>query len=1096
MDVSWILDDLNQPQRAAVTAPPGPLCVLAGAGSGKTRVLTRRIAWLLAVENASPWSILAVTFTNKAAAEMRGRVEKLLDHPLGGLWIGTFHGIAHRLLRQHWQEAGLPRGFQILDSDDQNRLLKRVVRGLNLDEKKWPPPQVAGFINRCKDEIQRPADIIDDGSPIQQRYRQIYTLYQQECERAGLVDFGELLLRVYELWRDQPDLLAHYRERFQHLLVDEFQDTNTVQYHWIRLLGGGQGDVFIVGDDDQCLAGGTLITMADGSNKPVEQVQADDWVRSSYGGYFRPARVMRRFEHRRPGGYITLRTRSGRTLTSTPEHTYFAGYLLGETPQTYFTYLMYRRGFGYRIGTSQVYTQGQIKPMGGYRQRAIQEHADALWVLRAHSSENEARADEIITSLRYGIPTLPFTPRKGKSCNGLAHDPIFIQRVYAAVDPVGNAHRLLIDTGLDPAQPHHLPQGRYSKRRNVVVTLCGDQRGPNPMHRISMVGTDEADKAVLQGLGFSVRPAKKDALSWRFETANKDFGKILEIARRIQSSLADVALVMNAHLLLNTRSLPFIKAGSLREGMVMAGDDGRLDVVTQIRRSEAEWLVYDLDIERTHNFVANGLVTHNSIYGWRGSKVEHLQRFAEDFPSAQTIRLEQNYRSTDTILKAANALIAHNVGRMGKNLWTEGDAGEPIQLYNAFNEIDEARFVGERIRQWVERGGRRREVAILYRSNAQSRLFEETLIGMGIPYRIYGGLRFFERAEIKDALAYLRLLANRDDDASFERVVNTPPRAIGERTVQLLREAGRRYQGSLWQAAQRLLLEGGLSGRAANAVRSFLTLIDELDRASQDRPLPERVDQAIRGSGLLAMYAQAKADKGEIRVENLEELVNASHDFLRQADPVVVGLDPDAPDWLNAFLANAALESGQGQGSAQEDGVQLMTLHMAKGLEFPLVFLVGLEEGLFPHSRSAVEPQKLEEERRLAYVGVTRAQHKLVLCYAERRTWYGQENAAPPSRFIDEIPEELTQAVRAGAKRRSVSARLERSAAPVAPPSGATVAPPPSVRPRQRVRHPQFGEGVVLAVEGAGYHARAQVDFPAAGGVKWLVVAYAKLDVL
>ena len=729
MDVSWILDDLNEAQRQAVTAPLGPLRVLAGAGSGKTRVLTRRIAWLLAVENASPWSILAVTFTNKAAAEMRGRVEKMLEQPLGGLWIGTFHGIAHRLLRQHWQEARLPRAFQILDSDDQNRLLKRVLRGLNLDEKKWPPPQVASFINRCKDEIQRPTDLADDGKPVQRQYRQIYTIYQQECERGGLVDFGELLLRAYELWRDNPDLLAHYRERFQHVLVDEFQDTNTIQYQWVRLLSGGQGDMFIVGDDDQC------------------------------------------------------------------------------------------------------------------------------------------------------------------------------------------------------------------------------------------------------------------------------------------------------------------------------------------------------------------------VYGWRGSKVENIQRFADDFPGTQTIRLERNYRSTHNILKAANALIAHNATRLGKNLWTADGDGEPIQLYQAFNETDEARFVIERIRQWAEDGGQRRDAAILYRSNAQSRVFEEALIATALPYRIYGGLRFFERAEIKDALAYLRLVAHRDDDPSFERVVNTPPRTIGERTVDLLREATRVQGGSLWQAALGLLATGGLNGRAASAVRGFLNLIEALDHDSQGRPLPERVKHVVTHSGLLAMYEQVRDDKGEMRVENLEELVNASGDFITHADPVVVGVDPDEPDWLNAFLSHAALESGERQAGPGEDCVQLMTLHMAKGLEFPLVFLVGLEEGLFPHSRSTAEARQLEEERRLAYVGVTRAQKRLYLCHAERRNWYGRENYPSPSRFVREIPEELTHDVRARAKRRG---KNPLAAQPVAT---ATLAPA-SLRPKQWVRHPQFGEGVVLEVEGAGYHARARVDFPRAGGPKWLVVAYAKLEVL
>lgn len=725
MDVSWILDDLNEAQRQAVTAPPGILRVLAGAGSGKTRVLTRRIAWLLKVECASPWSILAVTFTNKAAAEMRGRVEAMLDQLIGGLWIGTFHGIAHRLLRLHWQEARLPRSFQILDSDDQQRLLKRIVRELRLDEKKWPPPHLAGFINRCKDEGQRPQDLLESKDPVARQHQRIYAFYQQECERSGLVDFGELLLRVYELWRDDAALLKHYQERFQHILVDEFQDTNTIQYNWVRLLGGGDRDVLIVGDDDQC------------------------------------------------------------------------------------------------------------------------------------------------------------------------------------------------------------------------------------------------------------------------------------------------------------------------------------------------------------------------VYGWRGSKVENIQRFAEHFPHTQTIRLEQNYRSTQNILKAANTLIAHNTARLGKNLWTADGDGEPIQVYSALNEVDEARFVAERIRRWIEQGGRRQDVAILYRSNAQSRLLEETLIGMAIPYRIYGGLRFFERAEIKDALAYLRLVANRDDDPSFERVVNTPPRGIGERTLDQLREVARTQNLSLWQASLRLT-----SGRAANAVHGFINLIDALDGGSDGRVLAERVEHVIAHSGLLAMYEQAKADKGEIRIENLQELINASAEFSTNTDPILIGMEAEQPDWLNAFLAHAALESGQGQGSPGTDCVQLMTLHMAKGLEFAVVFLVGLEEGLFPHSRSVVEARQLEEERRLAYVGVTRARQQLYLSYAEQRTWYGRDHYPAPSRFLDEIPVELIRQIRAGGKRYGMGAASSvRPAITAAPPAG-------SLRLRQRVRHPQFGEGTVLEVEGAGYHARARIDFPNAGGSKWLVVAYAKLELL
>ncbi len=721
MDVSFILDSLNESQREAVTASLNPLRVLAGAGSGKTRVLVQRIAWLLAVEQASPWSILAVTFTNKAAAEMRGRVEALLEAPLGRLWIGTFHGIAHRLLRLHWQEARLPQGFQILDADDQQRLVRRVIRTLNLDEKKWPPRQGAWFINARKDEGLRPQHIDDRGDPVLRQFLRIYQAYQEHCERAGLVDFGELLLRVHELWRDTPTLLAHYRERFQHVLVDEFQDTNTIQYAWLRLLTGGRGDVFIVGDDDQ------------------------------------------------------------------------------------------------------------------------------------------------------------------------------------------------------------------------------------------------------------------------------------------------------------------------------------------------------------------------SIYSFRGARVENIQRFSEDFPNTRTIRLEQNYRSTSTILKAANALIAHNMGRLGKNLWTQDTEGEPIAVYAAFNEYDEARFVVERVRQWVEQGGKRAEVAILYRSNAQSRVFEETLIGTKIPYRVYGGLRFFERAEIKDALAYLRLLANRDDDASFERVVNTPTRGIGERSLDVVRNLARELNLSLWRAAQRVVSESLLPARACHALNAFLILGDTLDRNTQALPLPLRVDHVIEHSGLLAMYRKEKNGKGEARVDNLQELVNAA------AEPpqitTVVAEAEEPLDELSAFLAHASLEAGEGQAESWEDCVQLMTLHSAKGLEFPVVFLVGVEEGLFPHQQSLQEAGRLEEERRLAYVGITRARRRLCLSYAEKRRLHGRDSYPRPSRFVTEIPAGLLQDVR-------TRAALYR---PLSSQPLSTAADKDALRPGQAVRHPSFGVGMVQAVEGQGAHMRVQVKF-AEAGAKWLVLAYAKLE--
>jgi ATP-dependent DNA helicase UvrD/PcrA len=770
MDVSHLLDGLNPAQREAVTAPAGHYLVLAGAGSGKTRVLTHRIGWLLEVDHVSPWSVLSVTFTNKAAGEMRTRTEGLIANDLRGLTVGTFHGIAHRLLRRHWREARLPETFQILDSDDQQRLVKRTIQGMGLDEARFPPRQAAWFINSAKDEGKRPDALHAGYNPINATLIDIYRAYEAACQRSGLVDFAELLLRAHELWLQNDALLAHYRERYRHLLIDEFQDTNTLQYAWIRVLAGSTGQVFVVGDDDQ------------------------------------------------------------------------------------------------------------------------------------------------------------------------------------------------------------------------------------------------------------------------------------------------------------------------------------------------------------------------AIYGWRGARVENVHDFLRDFPSAKTIRLEQNYRSTGNILAAANAVIAHNPDRLGKELWTSGAAGTPIEVYAAYNEQDEARYVIDRIREHIAGDQKASDIAILYRSNAQSRNFEEQLIQHDIAYRVYGGLRYFDRAEIKDALAYLRLVANRHDDAAFERAVNTPPRGIGERTLDSLRQRARRDEASLWDAALAELATDALAGRAKNALRAFLQLIDTLSRdcllprhpgegrdpalqqmqlvareldpvlrrddgmmideivetrdADEPLPLAEQIEHAVARSGLRDFYEKDSRGSAESRVENLDELVNVASRFSRTPEDLEAGLSE-----LAAFLAHAALEAGEGQGESWEDCVQLMTLHSAKGLEFPLVFLVGLEDGLFPSQKSTEEPGRLEEERRLAYVGITRARTRLVLTYAESRRLHGQEMYARPSRFLREIPPELLHEVRPRVQvSRPVYGGSERLvAAPV------DTAPP--LKLGQRVRHATFGEGVVVDYEGSGAHTRVQINFESAGS-KWLVLAYANLTLI
>jgi len=1082
MDVSHLLDGLNDAQRQAVGAPPGPALVLAGAGSGKTRVLVHRVAWLIQVEGASPNSILAVTFTNKAAAEMRSRIETLLGLPGGAMWLGTFHGLAHRLLRIHWREAGLPQSFQILDSEDQARVLRKVLKALDLDETRWVPREIQWFINAQKDEGHRPKHIKDDGDPTRRQLIKIYQSYEEACQRAGVVDFAELLLRAYELWRDNAALLQHYRSRFRHVLVDEFQDTNAIQYKWLMLLAGPEGMPFVVGDDDQCLAAGTQVTMGNGAKRTIESIIPGDFVLSNHGGGdLRPARVTECFAKRRQGQLVCLHLRSGAVIKSTPEHVHFAGYLLGETPQTYFLCLMHKEGVGYRLGTSQVYTQDQAKPMMGFKQRAMRERADALWVIRTHTSENEARIDAVLTSLRFGLPTCPFVPRKGKGVNGCTHDAAYLPKVLSSLDTLVAAERLLEEVGLDVDRPHHCPQGRHSSPRNIVITLCGDRRGGTPMHRISVAGVSRTDRAALEAMGLSVRAANSDCRSWRYETVRADFGELMSIARHIRERL-DGRYVLQGHML--DRSLPFVTAASIRPGMVMAVDSGQFDVVESIEREVHDAEVYDLNVERTHNFIAGGVVTHNSIYRWRGARVENLNQFRRDFPKAVLYKLEQNYRSTGTILKAANALIANNAGRLGKTLWTSGEDGERIKLYAAFNERDEADFVVNRIRDWVARGGARREVAVLYRSNAQSRVFEEAFLNARMPYRVYGGLRFFERAEIKDALAYLRLAASRADDASFERVVNLPVRGIGAKTMDLVRDMGRSNGTSLWNGAI-ACIQGAMPQRAAQALQGFMHLIDQLGREIQGLDLYEQVDHVIQMSGLIEHFKKEKGDRGEGRVENLQELVSAARGFSPESE-AESELSP-----LESFLAHAVLESGEGQADPYDDCVQMMTLHSAKGLEFPVVFLAGMEDGLFPHQRSAADLASLEEERRLAYVGATRAMRQLYITYAEQRRLYGVDTYGQPSRFIGEVPADLLEEIR---PRLQVSRPVfvKRSAGLSA---GLDESPAPAMRMGSRVRHNKFGDGVVLNFEGNGPQARIQVNFESQG-TKWLMLSYANLEVV
>ncbi|MSR17108.1 MAG: DNA helicase II [Methylococcaceae bacterium] len=724
MDITSIIAPLNDAQRAAVTAPSQAMLILAGAGSGKTRVLVHRIVWQIQVNHVSPQSIIAVTFTNKAANEMRGRIESLLEDSASTMWIGTFHGLAHRFLRRHAKEAHLPKDFQVLDSNDQQRMIKRLLADLKINEKELPPKEIQWFINAQKDAGIRSKDILETTDKNTRRFLRIYREYETLCERNGVVDFAELLLRAYELIRDDERLRYQYQERFSQIHVDEFQDTNTIQYAWLTLLSPNRDNMFVVGDDDQ------------------------------------------------------------------------------------------------------------------------------------------------------------------------------------------------------------------------------------------------------------------------------------------------------------------------------------------------------------------------AIYGWRGAKIENIYKFQREYPQHQIIKLEQNYRSTGSILKAANQIITNNTGRMGKSLWTEMADGEKITVYAAYDEVDEANYVVERIKNWVAEGNKRSDSAILYRSNAQSRQFEEKLMLSNTPYRVYGGLRFYDRAEIKNVLAYLRLLVNRHDDASIDRIINTPTRGIGLKTLDEIRKLAHEKQISLWAATNSLITEKVLPNRAANALFNFLDLIAQLDNKTANLTLGEKVHFVIEHTGLMAFYSQDKVEKSADKVENLKELVNAATVFINDE------IEEDISD-LSVFLNRAALESGALQGDEFEDCVQLMTLHTAKGLEFPLVFLVGVEDGLFPSQQSIFDKVKLEEERRLCYVGITRAMRKLHITYAESRRLYGDKTYARKSRFLRELPTELLDEVR---PKREVSRPITAKPIFSAVNKLLELESDSKFKKGQHIHHETFGSGIILNVEGDGEKERILIKFR--GVEKWLMTAYAELTTI
>jgi len=1080
------LDDLNPAQREAVLHTEGPVLVIAGAGSGKTRVLTRRIAHVLRAVGAKPPEILAITFTNKAAQEMRERVEHLVGAPARAAWVMTFHSACGRILRREAERLGYRSNFTIYDQADQIRLVKRCLEELERDPKRFTPRGIHSQISNAKNQLVGPAEYASRvASFYDQTVAEVYDLYQRRLFGSNAVDFDDMLYLTVDVLERFPEARKRWQKAFHYVLVDEYQDTNHAQYRLLQILAEQHRNVFAVGDPDQCLVEGTAVTMADGTRKPIEDVLRGDSVLTCLGsGRFGPGRVLSTHRSRKQDG-VAISLASGRRLVSTPEHMHFAGFKVGRTPQLHLTYLTWKRGRGFRIGTSRTYTNSREQMLAGPAVRLNGEHADAAWVLGSYSSEAEARTAETLLSSTYGLPTIPFGARPKPTPDGrsLVGDQRLIDRVFAELDTEGAGRLLMQREGLSFAHPHFTAATTTNgarTRRRLTVALCGDRRGAGPQHRISLFGYDDEGRQALERLGLPLKPAYKGSSGWRYESSYADMGRLDEVVRLLRDEL-DCSVRYTARLAGSNgargkerNSLPFMPASAVRPGMVMVDERGEFDVVERVERVELDRPVYDLDVERTHNFVANEIVTHNSIYAFRGADIRNVLEFERDFPGARTIALEQNYRSTQNILDAANGVIRHNRERKEKNLWSELGEGEAVRVVEVEDEHAEARYVAAEIALLVEEGYSGNEIAVFYRTNAQSRVLEDVLVRQGIAYQVIGGPRFYERAEVKDLIAYLQVLDNPYDAVSLLRIANRPRRGIGDSTLARLATYADARGISLWEAAAHAE-EAGVGAAPQKAVRAFRTAIESLMASVQELDVPELIEAVLERSGYLEALEAERTIEAQGRIENLQELVSVAREWREQSP------EPS----LSGFLQEVSLYSDQDAIRGEGSLVTLMTLHNAKGLEFRAVYLIGMEEGIFPHSRS-IEEHGEEEERRLCYVGMTRAMERLTLLHASSRMLYGGRSYNLPSRFLDELPE----------------AHVDRERLRPASWSGYGVPALSRIEPRvdvprlatgDSVRHGTLGEGVVVGVEQDG---TVTVRFADDGSERRLVLEYAPLEKL
>ncbi|NAS18863.1 UvrD-helicase domain-containing protein [Clostridium butyricum] len=1110
---------LNKEQYEGATTIEGQVLILAGAGSGKTRVLTHRIAHMVEDLNIAPYNILAITFTNKAAKEMKDRVRALIGECAENMWISTFHSTCVKILRREIDKIGYKSSFTIYDSSDQKTLVKECMKTVNINDKDISEQEIISKIGKAKDRMQtaRSFKLENESNFRENKIADVYEMYQKRLKENNALDFDDLIFKTVELFKSNPETLEFYQRKFKYIMVDEYQDTNGAQYELVRLLASKYKNICVVGDDDQCLVEGTMVS-TENKDVEIEKLMKEDLVRVASGnGETSLLKISDINKKKYCGKIVKITTKNNRVIKATPNHISFGKISLEE--DKYYVYLMYKSGFGYRIDQTSSVRSRDDRDASGLAIRLNGEQADKMWIIKVCDTKGDATYYEQYYSVKYGIPTVVFNSR-GRNIT-ISQEQI--EKMFKEIDTINAAEKLMEDEFLYNEYPHHLSNAVIrgdSIRKRVNLSFFGGKKSVQRgiySHRIGLNSSGDDSKNKFIEAGFNVRDGQRN--TYRVETERALYDEAEEFARKLSMVEENFEIVKKAKLS-NDKSFMFMPIGSFKPGMSIAIQDNEKieeDIVISVELEDYDGYVYDLNIDNARNYIANGIVVHNCIYQWRGADIKNILDFEKDYPDAKVIKLEQNYRSKGNILNAANVVIVNNSNRKSKALRTEQELGSKIKVYRAYSDSDEGDFVGKQILDIRKNEDKKyNDFAILYRTNAQSRIFEESFRRKGIPYKIVGGTRFYDRKEIKDILAYLKVLINPQDDISIRRIINVPKRSIGDATVNKIQDFADSFELNMWDALSEVRSIPTLTPRNVSCIDPFVQLMENLMILSETTPVSMLIETILEDTGYMDQLKKSNEIEDKSRIENLKELVSDAVDFEKNSEDKS----------LSAYLEKVSLVQDTDKIEDEDDSVVLMTVHSAKGLEFPVVFMVGMENGIFPGSASFEKESEMEESRRLCYVGITRAKEILFMTSAEVRRVFGKTVAYSQSDFINEIKPDLKEYVsveKTGIKSRESFINkssynnphsLRNNMTRTVSGSGLNASRPNSIGSSsigtissgdyisvaeatmgRKVMHEKFGVGTIVSVQNSGDDKKLTIAFDKQG-VKVLLLSFAKLKMI